>query len=93
MAKAFEPQGFIITPDQLVDRIAPLARLAIDWQKDLTQINLMGGVAWGQRERLRTVQGLFKKIEDECNEIIWSEGNDYAVDIAEAIWGAVDLEV
>lgn len=93
MANALiEPQGFTITDHQLVDRLAPLARLAIQWQEDLTHLNRMGGLEWGERERLRTIQGLFDKIEDACSDLIWGVGDDYAATISESIWGAVDLD-
>jgi hypothetical protein len=87
MAKALV---YTITPKQLVDRIAVIAKEVRIWQSDLEQVNRMGGIDWPNRERLRSIQGHYGKIEDITSDLIWSEGDDYAADVAESIWGPTD---
>ena len=82
-----------ITPHQLVDRVAPIARDAIERRKELIALNRFGGIEWGLREQLRTAQGHYQKIDDVCSEIIWGVGSDYAANVAESIWGPVDTEI
>lgn len=91
-AKALEPQGFTITPDQLTNRVSHFAHLAIQSQEELAHLNLLGGIEWGQRERLRTIQGHFDKIEDVCIDLIWSDGSEHAANVAEAIWGPIETD-
>ncbi len=66
--------------------IATTARPIIDLEDSARLMNLKVDIEWGNRERIRAIQGHLSKAEDILIDLIWSIGTDEATVLANDIW-------
>jgi hypothetical protein len=62
----------IQSPDPLAFFGYVTARTALEMQAEAQSLNLTAGIEWANRERIRTIQGLASKIEDQAAELLYS---------------------